>query len=248
MTTNSTRQTDRELDVFSRFISAARLPINPDSVQKCDPPVPDILCRHKTDGPIAFELTELIDHGFSAGRGRQSKLQSVLETLHRRLSAVEKCKFDQQFGNANLYFSFHSRAATHKVRGNLFGAFRELSSLPTGFQGTVSSFVSQSVRKIVQSVSISRGGFIGPIFSVKSNGGLGDSVTPTIRKKLAKTYESDHPIELLGYLDVAGMFPPQLWRGPAAALLADVSELGLFRRIWVIDIRSRTVEIVHSVA
>ena len=248
MTTNSTQQTDRELEVFGRFISIAGLPIDPDSVQKCDPPAPDILCHHDTDGPVTFELAELINHEFSARLGRQCTTQDVLETVHEQLPAGDKNAFDQRFGNADLYFKFCPDTTTNKVHGNVSDVFGELSALPNGFEGDVNGFASKSVSKIVESVSISRGGFNGPVFSVQNTGGLGDSVVPTIQNKLTKTYESDHPIELLGYLDIAGMFPPQLWKGPANTFFQSLSDLGPFRRIWVVDIRNESVEIVHPSA
>lgn len=248
MSTNATKQTVRELDVFARFIHMAGLPIDAASVQKCEPPAPDILCRHATDGPLAFELAKLINHDFSARLSRQSKTQNALESAHEHLPAPAKQLFDQQFANANLYFTFHPDATKNKVRGKLSDVFAELSGLPNGFVGDVNDFASNPVKKILKSVSISRGGFNGPNFSVENIGGLGDSVVPKIKDKLAKTYESNCPIELLGYLDIAGMFPPQLWKGPANAFFAGLSDLGPFRRIWIVDLRNGSVEIVHNAA
>lgn len=247
MSTNATQQTARELEVFARFISIARLPIDPDSVQKCDPPAPDILCHHDTDGPLAFELTELINHKFSERLWRQSDTQGVLVTAYEQLSAPDKLRFDQHFGNTNFYFKFLPGTTTSKVRGNIADLFGELANLSDGFEG-VNHFHSKSLSKVVESVSVSRGGFNGPIFSVENIGGLGDSVVPAIQNKLGKTYQSDHPIELLGYLDLAATFPPQLWQGPAYAFFAGLSNLGPFRRIWIVDIRNESVEIVHPTA
>ncbi|MDO8893400.1 MAG: hypothetical protein U1D41_01160 [Nitrosomonas sp.] len=52
---------EREVAVFKRFLETSHLPIDPSSIQKCMPPHPDILCRHLTDGEVAFELVELCD-------------------------------------------------------------------------------------------------------------------------------------------------------------------------------------------
>ena len=35
----------RELQVFENFISRSSLPIDRQSIRKCDPPEPDILCK-----------------------------------------------------------------------------------------------------------------------------------------------------------------------------------------------------------
>lgn len=52
---------EREVAVFERFLATSHLPIDPNSIQKCTPPHPDILCRHLTEGDVAFELVELCD-------------------------------------------------------------------------------------------------------------------------------------------------------------------------------------------
>jgi hypothetical protein len=50
----------REMQVFLEFLQKSRLPIERDSVENRTPPEPDILCRHKDQGFIAFELVELL--------------------------------------------------------------------------------------------------------------------------------------------------------------------------------------------
>jgi hypothetical protein len=51
----------REKQVFLEFIQKSGLPIDLDSVENRVPPEPDILCRHQTQGFIAFELVSLRD-------------------------------------------------------------------------------------------------------------------------------------------------------------------------------------------
>jgi hypothetical protein len=51
----------REMQVFLEFLQKSGLPIERDSAENRMPPEPDILCRHKEQGFIAFELTELCD-------------------------------------------------------------------------------------------------------------------------------------------------------------------------------------------
>jgi hypothetical protein len=50
-----------EIKAFLRFLAAVDLPIAASSIEKRDPPEPDLRCVHATDGPIAFELVELCD-------------------------------------------------------------------------------------------------------------------------------------------------------------------------------------------
>ena len=50
-----------EIEAFRLFIVRSQTPIDPLSVEKRNPPEPDILCRHATDGVVAFELAILCD-------------------------------------------------------------------------------------------------------------------------------------------------------------------------------------------
>lgn len=52
---------DREREIFLKFLKLSRLPFNSETIEKRNPPEPDILCEHNEEGPIAFELVELCD-------------------------------------------------------------------------------------------------------------------------------------------------------------------------------------------
>ena len=54
-----------EFEVFCRFLEQSGLPIDPSSIEKRFPPEPDIMCRHYSEGEIAFELVELCDQNFA---------------------------------------------------------------------------------------------------------------------------------------------------------------------------------------
>ncbi len=60
MTANQSKAS-HEIQVFLEFLQKSGLPIERDSVENRTPPEPDILCRHKQQGFIAFELVELCD-------------------------------------------------------------------------------------------------------------------------------------------------------------------------------------------
>lgn len=54
-----------ETEVFRRFLELSGLPIDPSSIEKRLPPEPDILCRHDTEGMVAFELVEMCDRNLA---------------------------------------------------------------------------------------------------------------------------------------------------------------------------------------
>ena len=62
MSTNSeTTKGVEEIQAFRLFIERSQLLFDPLNVEKRNPPEPDLLCRHITDGPVAFELAKLCD-------------------------------------------------------------------------------------------------------------------------------------------------------------------------------------------
>jgi len=63
--TSERQKGKREMAVFPRFLETSHLPIDPDSVEKRSPPEPDIHCRHRSEGSVAFELVELCDPSFA---------------------------------------------------------------------------------------------------------------------------------------------------------------------------------------
>lgn len=61
----------RERRVFQESIDKSGLPISPQSVESRRPPEPDILCCHRDEGRIAFELAEICDSAIARKtRGR----------------------------------------------------------------------------------------------------------------------------------------------------------------------------------
>lgn len=60
MTTEETKG-NREMEIFVRFVDISKLPIDLATVEKREPPEPDILCTHRDEGRLAFELVEICD-------------------------------------------------------------------------------------------------------------------------------------------------------------------------------------------
>src|SRR6266568_1280179 len=49
----------REREIFLRFVRVSHLPFDVTTLESRKPPEPDILCNHRSDGPVAFELVEI---------------------------------------------------------------------------------------------------------------------------------------------------------------------------------------------
>ena len=68
----------REVSVFQEFAERSGLPIVPNSIEKREPPEPDILCEVTGKGHVAFEIKEMCD-----------------EPIAKVVSALQKTKDDE---------------------------------------------------------------------------------------------------------------------------------------------------------
>jgi hypothetical protein len=245
MSTSLLRKSDREIAVFKRFIEIANWDIDPDSIEKYEQKnTPDIHFRAIHEGPYAVELVELVNQGEADALGWQGMTTRCLQTAYERLEAARREAFDRKFGHAVLRFVFNGRPSKSRLGPQLHELFEDLLAVPDGMEIEIGSFRSKQISEILASVDVTHGQFNGPIFSVENIGGVGDPITDAIQGKLAKAYAWNTPIDLVAYLDVGAMNPPQIWRGPLHKLTGDLIDLGPFQRIWVVDLRRGSIEYV----
>jgi hypothetical protein len=88
----------RETQVFLEFIEKSGLPIERDSVENRPSPEPDILCMHKEEGFIAFELVELCNEEIAetiakAIRSGNTELMWIADPTHRTICKKLKKKY-----------------------------------------------------------------------------------------------------------------------------------------------------------
>jgi hypothetical protein len=63
-----------EVEIFKRFASVCALDILPESIEKRQPPEPDIRCRPRPGEVLAFELVEMIDQDLARKIANQWEL------------------------------------------------------------------------------------------------------------------------------------------------------------------------------
>jgi hypothetical protein len=93
---------ERERSVFEAFIQESGIPINPESVESCRPPKPDILCLHGSEGHVAFELVEVCDPNIAQTTsviGKEGGVRFVrgsdpsLDVLRKKLKKTYKSEY-----------------------------------------------------------------------------------------------------------------------------------------------------------
>ena len=192
-----TSQISDEMNAFKAFVSASKEPIEMSSVESKNPPEPDIACRYLNGGSITFEMVELLDPNFKRTYEiQQGKVQAMYAHLDS-MPLSQREAFSRHYHNADILINFHTHLSLNKIRATLPRVFEELASLPPTFDDFLDSFSTAGLKDSVQSIAVARGGFYGPLFNGQSMARIGDPCVRTVQNKLAKSYTTAHPIELL---------------------------------------------------
>ena len=195
-----------EVQVFEAFARVCPLPINVGSIEKQDPPKPDILCEIRGIGKVAFELTEIIDENFARQSSLRWDTKRALHDFCSKLSLEKRKNFDNLYKNSWLMLVFDNNTSLRN-RKKIFGdIFDLLLSLKPGFEGNIP--LQGTVKGTVKIANVHRGmdSFPDPTFHVPLSGSVGDPTRSTIEKKFRKGYESQFPIELLAYIRLNPIF------------------------------------------
>lgn len=227
------KQDENEVRAFKDFVAQARLPVIPESIQKRDPPEPDILCRLENGKQLAFELVEICHPKNAAFFGGSFSLASLIEKTYQNLPTEIKARFDERFVNMPLSFEFRSEASRNQIGARLRGILNELAD-------QVSSkdedwVFSNNTRKVLLSVrNRGRVDTAGrPSFNLAGSFAPDDVVVERVISKLRKTYETPHPVELVAYFGGRAWGHSRKWIQPLQNAVSSTG-LGPFRRIWVL--------------
>lgn len=244
--TGRDRHGSREGKIFIRFAEVCGLAVQPDSIEKREPPEPDILCKIEGEGFVAFEMVELIDPDLAQRTYEQIKLQRLFEEAYQSLPINQRTQLKRYFGNALVHVAFRSNTSSRAREHTIPLVLAWLQELGPSFEGTSSPTAQSSVGKVVRKITISRGAFIGPCFDVEAVGFFADPTLKRIRQKFTKVYNSSFPVELLAYYELQPIFPDARWVPQLHTFIAQHLGDSQFRRVWVYDIQRNEVKYVSG--
>lgn len=163
-------QIDTELDVFQEFAAAVQLPIIKETICHRNPPDPDIFCEIAGEGPVGFELTELVHSSFMASLNLKAKTEKGLSAFWRRqLPDSEANSFRAKYSNAILSFWFRPGLSYRKRSSMFCTIFQELLAFPDGFVGDALKHDPRFLPAL-ERVKIFRGSSVGPGINVHNFG------------------------------------------------------------------------------
>lgn len=108
------RHKKKEFAIFKAFAEICGLPIKLDSVDKKNPPEPDILCEVSGNGLLAFELVEIIDRDFANTLVKQIATQNELKKYLSILPNAVRVKFNKLYSNALISILFKNSCTLRK--------------------------------------------------------------------------------------------------------------------------------------
>jgi hypothetical protein len=227
------KQGSDELRIFRLFAAAAELEITEGSIEKREPPEPDILCELQGQGTTAFELVETIDPALAQTVAAQIKLQQVLR--ERAASALS------DLGDALVFVQYVQSTLVQERLRTVVNLIEYLRSLPSGFNGDHLVPRDAPLGSVVRAVRVTRGSFVGPIFQVEGGAWLSDPLVECIGRKFANRYPVDHRLELLAFYEL--QFTPMVaMKIPEVGAYVESRLLeSQFERVWVFDAENRSV-------
>ena len=234
------KQSKYELRIFKRFASLCNLPIVGDSIEKRDPPEPDIKCDVKGIGEITFELTELIDRGFANMVGKQIDTKTELDKYYNRLNVSEKEDFFTKYSDAIIFIHFENRLSLRKRKALFPSIFKHLFGLNNGFNGNTLRN-NQGFKRKLKWITVSRG-VKGPIFDDIPVSTIGDPSVKTIKAKFLKQYSTNHPLHLLAFIDLNPMFPDHIWLSNMMEYIASNIQQSQFEKVWIFDFQKKEIK------
>ena len=104
--TSSDPHGDRELAIFHGFSEKCALGIDAASIEKRDPPEPDILCRTVSGESIAFELVEALDSDLARGVYGKLRLEKNFRDAFAALPQAHKDSLSAHVGDALVYVCY----------------------------------------------------------------------------------------------------------------------------------------------
>jgi len=238
------RHEEREIAIFRAFTKVCDISINPNSIEKKRPPEPDIQCEVMENGPLAFELVEIIDRDFAHIFGKQVDTKTQLSRCHSNLPDEKRIPFDKIYSNALIFLKFENRC-TLRQREKLFPVIIDhLLTLNEKFEGDTFKNTTECGEEL-RGIRISRGHFSGPLFDSAAGGSIGDPTVSTIYSKFKKTYNSDHSVHLLAYIDLNPMVPEDMWLPSVAEFVKTSINQCQFEKVWIFDYQKNQIKFVY---
>jgi len=228
---NQLSQGKREVQIVKKFAAICPYKINLNSINKKDPPEPDILCKLENGLELSFELVECLDNLIAKTPSDQVSLKYLLDDEKNKLPLCKRMRFKRKYKNALIYIAFNKK----------YSLMRRKRSIPYLVNFLLNLDENQIKKDEIELngcpeikwFSIRRGVYVGPMFRV---GGFTPFGEPTLRKikgKFNKKYPTKNKIDLLAYYALQPEIPKNHWLSDTEDYVKDNITNSPFNRVWI---------------
>lgn len=232
---------ERELQVFRDFVADASLDVDAPSIEKVDPPLPDLRCRNLDGQILHFEVSEILDPGYAALLRRFHDGRVAAKSFYENLSAEQREVFDERFADSSIFLNYTNEATTRHRMQCLPAVFDFLLSLPPNRPKSFEldeSLPSPYLERIAIYRDHQRSK---PLFESAFGTSTNASAITVVQKKIAKTYVADGPISLLAFWYDQPMLPEGIWLEDVERYIQEVLDESIFAECWLYDWANRKV-------
>lgn len=231
---------DIEKEVFIKFANICPYQIDINSIQKNDPPKPDISCKLLNGDRLDFELTECIHRNVSQPIHDQLDLRKLLYTELEKLPEQKKEEIKEKYKHSSITVDFCKEAKKHKKQQAVPMIFDFLIRIQNSNEDIREyNFENEEFKDIVDIVNTIRIknklNFERPYFIIPASAWYKDPIIDCIENKFRKTYVSESPVELLVFY---GLQPSHLIDDKEniddiAVFIQEHIISSIFRRVWI---------------
>lgn len=230
-------QASNELRIFQEFASIAPIAIDPETIQKREPPEPDMWCHSIDDGDLRFELTEAIDSSIAQAVYGSTQLDNLMRKQFELLSSDIK----QKLINACIRINYDTNITLNKKKSLLTAVLDYLKYLPKKADGEFHPEING-----IESVEIIRCDIVGPSFNFNTTTSFfGSPIIQCLREKFAKSYSFEEDIHLLVYLDLQPELPVVTWLPEAIDYVRANIKMSSFRKVWFYSMTTKKIIGAH---
>lgn len=237
---------ERELAVFRDFAADAKLAVDVSSIEKMQPPYPDIRCRGHDGDFLHFEISEIIDSDYASLLKRFHEARAAAKRYYENLGSEKRLLFDERFSDSSIFLNFLNDATFRQREQSLPAIFDFLLALPEDRPKEV--MLEESLPSTcLENISIYRDHSRSkPLFESAFGTSSNASAITVLQKKLRKTYRTDGSISLLAFWYEQPMLPEDIWLEDVDRFVQQTLEDSTFAEFWVYDWSRREIKLKRS--
>lgn len=243
---SETEHDERELAIFEIFVRTSSLPVFPGSILKRPPPEPDILCDVEGEGPVAFELGEILGEEFAGHTYTRPRLRQRFNDEYARLDAMVRADIEARLGAPPaVIVSFTPGTPS----GRWARAIQPILSFLAAHRhtlvaGEVRVWEFPALYALLTDMDVMPATSGRPGLHAAEMTELTDESRRVLGAKFNKQYHGAAPKELLAYYASQPPSSDPAWVSGIASFIEEHRPFSSFRRVWLFDGFHRRIVLV----